>query len=162
MKLDLSTYLSHQRDLDKAIMDNHGETRESTREKRILALIIEISELANETRCFKYWSYKGASPKEMLLEEFSDTLHFTLSLGLDLNRHTIEFETEAPESLTQCFIEWTKVASELKTDFDDETYDRCLKYLGATAHSLGFTPEEIEDAYFQKNKKNHQRQNEAY
>ena len=31
----------------------------------ILALQVEIGELANETRCFKHWSNKGPSEKKL-------------------------------------------------------------------------------------------------
>ncbi len=48
--------------------------------KRDLALTIELAELANETRCFKYWSSKGPSEREVILEEFVDSIHFLLSL----------------------------------------------------------------------------------
>lgn len=50
----------------------------------MLALLVEIGELANETRCFKYWSNKPASEREVILEEYVDGLHFILSIGIDL------------------------------------------------------------------------------
>lgn len=49
-----------------------------------LALQVEISELANATRCFKHWSCKPSEKKEVLLEEYADILHFFLSLGNQL------------------------------------------------------------------------------
>lgn len=50
----------------------------------LLALQVEVSELANATRSFKHWSRKGPENKEILLEEYADILHFFLSLGLQL------------------------------------------------------------------------------
>ena len=52
--------------------------------RKMLALLVEIGELANETRCFKYWSNKPASEREVILEEYVDGLHFILSIGIDL------------------------------------------------------------------------------
>ena len=52
--------------------------------RKMLALLVEIGELANETRCFKYWSNKPASERGVILEEYVDGLHFILSIGIDL------------------------------------------------------------------------------
>lgn len=61
--------------------------------ERLLALHVEVSELANATRCFKYWSEKGPESKERLLDEYADCLHFLLSVG-----HTLGFTAEEIES----------------------------------------------------------------
>ena len=63
MKLNLTDLIPLQKELDERIMSLHEQTRPSTQLKRVLALVVEISELANETRTFKYWSLKGASEK---------------------------------------------------------------------------------------------------
>ena len=72
MNINLTNCLVKQAELDERIMDMHHQTRESTQRKRVLALLVEIAELANETRSFKYWSLKGASEKEVLIEEYVD------------------------------------------------------------------------------------------
>ena len=88
MRLNLSELIMLQAQLDERIMTLHQEDRNNTRIKRVLALIVEINELANETRCFKYWSLKGSSSVDILMEEFSDTMHFVISLGIDLGLDT--------------------------------------------------------------------------
>ncbi|KNF06942.1 dUTPase [Gottschalkia purinilytica] len=60
--------------------------------ERLLALQVETSELANATRCFKYWSDKGPEPKERILDEYADVLHFVLSVGNTLNFTAEEIE----------------------------------------------------------------------
>ncbi|MFT9495844.1 dUTP diphosphatase [Anaerosolibacter sp.] len=60
---------------------------------RLLALHVEVSELANATRCFKYWSSKAPEKKEVLLDEYADILHFFLSVGLALGFTSDEVET---------------------------------------------------------------------
>lgn len=47
----------------------------------LLALQVEVSELANETRAFKFWSRKEPAPREVILDEFADVIHFTMSLA---------------------------------------------------------------------------------
>lgn len=70
MKKDIATELIY--DLDDLLTE------------KLLALQVEVSELANATRCFKYWSMKGPEQRERLLEEYADVLHFFLSVGLAL------------------------------------------------------------------------------
>lgn len=55
--------------------------------KLILAFLVELAELANENRCFKYWSHKKSSKKDIILEEYSDGLHFLLAIGLDVKQN---------------------------------------------------------------------------
>ncbi len=47
-------------------------------EKNIVALLVEIDEFVNETRCFKYWTSKLSSLKEVILEEHADCLTLVL------------------------------------------------------------------------------------
>ena len=58
----------------------------------LLALQVEVSELANATRCFKHWSNKGAEDKNVILEEYVDVLHFFLSVGNQLGFKSREIE----------------------------------------------------------------------
>ena len=81
-------------------------------ENKILALLVEISELANETRCFKHWSKKGPSEESVLLEEYVDSLHFFLSIAnhhqYDVDRlysqYLSDFKpNDTPETLVTAF-----------------------------------------------------------
>ena len=77
-----------QRKLDQRIIVNHNLQEDFLLKKKILALQVEIGELANETRCFKYWSKKGPSEKSIILEEYVDCIHFILSIGIEKNYET--------------------------------------------------------------------------
>lgn len=163
MKLQLTACSAKQAILDERIMTQHHQTRSSTRLKRILALVVEIGELANETRCFKYWSLKGPSDQDTLLEEFSDTLHFVLSLGLDLGKAELVLDNPPTDlELSELLVLWTQAATDLATHFDEAHFIRCLDLMGQVGDALGFTAQEVLDSYLKKNDKNHQRQNEAY
>jgi dimeric dUTPase (all-alpha-NTP-PPase superfamily) len=50
----------------------------------LLALSVEVSELANEMRTFKHWSNRPMSSKEKLLDEYADVMHFMFSLANQL------------------------------------------------------------------------------
>ena len=69
-----------QSQLDETIAKNHNVTYKNTLIRRIMALTVEVGELANATRCFKFWSNKSSEPKEIVLDEYADGLHFLLSL----------------------------------------------------------------------------------
>jgi dimeric dUTPase (all-alpha-NTP-PPase superfamily) len=163
MKLNLSELIPLQNELDERIMALHHEERKSTQLKRILALVVEISELANETRSFKYWSLKGPSEKEVLLEEFSDSIHFILSLGIDLGLTELNVESEDKlYDLSRLFLEWTESAIQLMHDFNAKNYQMCADYCAKIAYTLRFNENEVLETYYKKNKKNHNRQDHAY
>jgi len=163
MKLNLTQLIPYQNELDERIMNQHHETRGNTQLKRVLALVVEISELANETRSFKYWSLKGPSEKDVLLEEFSDSIHFILSLGIDLNKTELLVECEEINyDLSRLFLEWTETATKLKDLFNEDTFINCANYCAKIAHTLNFSEDEVIATYLKKNQKNHTRQDHAY
>ena len=82
VEINLTPLLKEQFSLDKTIQDNHHISYEQTKDQRLLALLVELGEFANTTRCFKFWSNKGLDTKERILDEASDCLHFYLSLKL--------------------------------------------------------------------------------
>ncbi len=161
--LPLTTIRALQNDLDERIMAIHHVTRDQTRAKRVLALVVEIGELANETRCFKYWSLKGPSEKETLLEELSDTVHFIVSLGIDLkdSAETMDF-IERPEDLSTQFCDWVEAVLALREHYDLTHYRHALSYIGSVALALGFSANDVHDFYVRKNEINHTRQSNRY
>src|SRR5690625_6269037 len=94
--MDWTTLFSMQETLDKHIIDNHQLQQKDLMEEKYLALLVELGELANETRCFKFWSTKPASARKKILEEYVDGVHFILSLGIEKGRseeHTSELQS---------------------------------------------------------------------
>jgi dimeric dUTPase (all-alpha-NTP-PPase superfamily) len=159
----------------------HGEDRLV---KKILALMVELGELANEWRGFKFWSndqeprtrhvepdiehfdktrearWKESNP---LLEEYVDCLHFILSIGLEM-----ETEKEWGHSFkigNSLISQFHALFSELSSLFYHNqmyNYQRAFDLLIGLGEMLGFTWEQIEEEYCRKNQINHQRQNQGY
>ena len=102
MTLNFNYLFSLQRELDNRIVQEHELEGQNLFEKKLLALMVEVGELANETRCFKYWSKKAPSPKETILEEYVDGIHFILSLGLELGVTHGELPFEVDERSNSC------------------------------------------------------------
>jgi len=92
--LTLTMLQEAQSSLDSFILLNKKEPmkKEEYLSKTFLALMVEVAELANATRCFKYWSNKESESKEVLLEEYVDIMHFFLSIGLQLGFSAKEIE----------------------------------------------------------------------
>lgn len=154
---------SLQASLDLEIAKKHNVSYESTHSKRLLALIIEIGELANETRCFKYWSNKGPSPKEIVMDEFADGLHFLLSLGIPLNTDKYEYQiTKSNEDLTLQFHNVYQLAISLLNNYNLETYEKCFQAFINLAPSLNMSEQDIIDSYKAKLSVNYKRQETNY
>ncbi|MGV2622385.1 dUTP diphosphatase [Halobacillus sp. ACCC02827] len=151
-----------QRALDQYIEDQHDIKQGTKTEEKILALLVEIGELANETRCFKFWSSKGPSEKEVILEEYVDGIHFLLSLGLDSGFHFEPGAYVCRETETEAFLNVYKAVEAFREQKDKQSYHALfLGYLQLAA-TIGLTEEEWFHAYLSKNEVNYQRQDEGY
>jgi dimeric dUTPase (all-alpha-NTP-PPase superfamily) len=152
-----------QKELDEEIASLHQVSYESTHARRLLALLVEFGEFANETRCFKYWSLKGPGPKERILDEYADGLHFFLSLGIPLGVSSFRRElTKKDVDPTTAILEVYEKAARLLHHYDEITYrDAFASYLDLLP-IFGFTSVEAKAAYRAKMKVNHQRQEQKY
>jgi dimeric dUTPase (all-alpha-NTP-PPase superfamily) len=204
--MNLQKLFELQRQLDEHIEKEHprqeGEDRLA---KKILALQVELGELANCWRGFKYWSYNqkpkteelGECPlcngtgdlgavwaenciecggtgkvvvKNPLLEEYVDCLHFILSIGLEIGfvrkpmnylcGHNLIKEFNTMFYLVSKFYEFYFRYGKGCGLYD--MYEEVLGYFLGFGMALGFTLEQIEEAYCQKNAENHTRQENGY
>lgn len=164
MKMQLEKLFTMQKMLDHYIEEKHQLLKEDLFDRKALALLVEIGELANETRCFKFWSLKPSSEKQVILEEFVDGIHFILSLGLECGFEQ-ELNLEQRESMLtvseQFLIIYEKVSEFRKTkSFAD--YREIFELYLQLAEKLGISEDEIEQAYIEKNEVNYKRQENNY
>lgn len=150
--------------LNKRIRAEHHLENEDLLTEQVLALEVELGELANETRCFKYWSQKPPAAREVILEEYVDGLHFILSLGIEMgfSDRPLNFEQFEETSLVEQFQNVFDQISELNKRRDFYTYEQLFSQFLHLGKLLGFTNEEITEAYMKKNLVNHKRQDEGY
>ncbi|MBO6280400.1 MAG: dUTP diphosphatase [Bacilli bacterium] len=163
MICSLTDLYQKQKELDEEIARNHQVTYESTRNKRTLALLVELGEFANATRTFKYWSNKGAESKERILDEFADGLHFLLSLGIDQGYVVDSIEVnDDNHSLTDTLLATYELTSIFYSNQSIQNYlSMFISYLRCL-FKLGYSWEEAKEAYYLKLKENHNRQNTNY
>ena len=159
----LTPLFALQAELDQEIAERHDVTYESTFDRRVLALLVELGEFANETRCFKYWSYKEPSPKEVILDEYADGLHFLLSLGIPLGvtEYTHHFHVREKD-LTRAINKVYQDVSALLEDYTVENYAKAFADYLNIIPLFDYDPEEVLAAYVKKLGTNHTRQATHY
>jgi dimeric dUTPase (all-alpha-NTP-PPase superfamily) len=169
--MNYSKLMNMQKELDERIVKEHQLEGKDLNENKILALLVEMSELANETRCFKHWSTKGPSEHSILLEEYVDSLHFFLSIAnsfqYDLSRLLKVYEEDLKGT-----VEYPSLVSAFKgimmkilvMESQQDAFhfiDSFTAYL-QLGSMLGFSQNQIEEAYIRKNEINHKRQDSGY
>ncbi len=161
--MKLQELFAMQAELDRFIQSNQRITEDVFRKKG-LALFVELAELANETRCFKFWSTKEASERSVILEEYVDSIHFLLSLGIEKHLNTLENWPEPlPEKdLTELFLRTQSAIQAFLENYSMSNYMEIWSCYGGLAIALEFTYDEVLDAYIKKNKTNYDRQHEGY
>ena len=161
--MNLKELFRIQKELDYKILMEHKLEGVNLIAPKILALQVELGELANETRCFKYWSKKKPSEKPVILEEYVDCLHFILSIGLEKGYLSITTELDLLEgTLVEQFQRVYTEISRFEAEGLEKQYIGLWESFMALGRGLGFTFVEIEEAYLFKNEINHKRQAEGY
>jgi len=206
--MDLTKLFKAQKELDERIVKEKGLEGQDLLDKKILALQVELGELANEWRGFKFWSNdqdpRDWAPNEKdicescngepifienskivgqckncdgcgvhfhnpLLEEYVDCLHFILSIGLEIkeiqNKPVENFNYYSfknPFGITQAFTDLMREFPLTVIDDEEGLYIRLFCEFIGLGEMLGFTWEEVEQAYLSKNKINHERQEQGY
>lgn len=165
MKVDLTKVFDQQRQLDKEIHAKHNVSYRTINRELKLALLVELGELANEIRSFKFWSKKGPSAHNVILEEYVDCMHFITSICIrfivspkfEIKRYVNKYQS--PKEITKAFVWLFRKTCNINTAWKARYwYMNFLKF----GFRLGFSMEEIINAYEKKNKINHERQDKNY
>lgn len=186
--MNLQKLFEMQRQLDEHIEKEHPrKPREDRLAKKVLALQVELGELANEWRGFKYWSnnqeprtalteipsYAGipfftdAKTRNPMLEEYVDCLHFILSIGVEIEASFKPYpKCKAGDVLNQLRMLYRSInefdARSKRVEYRNGYYKEMFQDFLNLGEMLGFTWEQIEEAYMQKNEENHKRQASGY
>ncbi|WPC41866.1 dUTP diphosphatase [Clostridium sp. JS66] len=162
--MNLEKLFHLQQNLNERIEKEHELDQTSLLSKKVLALQVELAELANETKCFKYWSSKSASNRNIVLEEFVDCLHFILSLGLEKSFENIN-NIAIKDSQYDIVAQFLNLYVDINDFFicsSKDNYITLFEDFLALGKSLDFNIEDIENAYLIKNSINHKRQDKGY
>lgn len=197
--MNIDKLFSCQGRLDNRIVVKKGLQGVDLLDKKILALLTELGELANEWQMFKFWkdnpipntheetechACKGDAvfyvmgEREVcancagegvekvtnpLLEEYVDCLHFILSIGNDKGWTAKELELNIKaDDISFQFLGLFYQVSHFAEHQLKSNYYIVLRVFLILGEMLGFTTDQIEQAYFDKNKINHARQESGY
>lgn len=131
----------------------YNNNSKETIEKNILALLVELGELANETRCFKYWSIKPASAKNVVLEEYADCLliilYFCYMVDLKFDEH---FDESNEDNVINQFKYLFYLGSKLIPDLDKQLIKKLLVNIINLGKLLSFSDDDIIDGCLLKMK----------
>ena len=157
-------YYQRNKQLDKMYIEKYAKVDGKYYEKNCLELVVELCELANESKCFKYWSIKKPD-RDLLLEEYADCLSMLLCI---FNYYNIEEVSIVDMNLSNDIIESFNVIIRMCTLLmdKDNVNDRLLKEIFTNLMHIGklfeLSDREILDACYMKLGKNIERLNSDY
>lgn len=166
--MELQKLFEKQAELDSYIEEKRGVKGKEVFEEKLLAFAVEAGELANEVRSFKFWSSKPPSESSVILEEYVDGLHFLLSIGNTLeqepNSDTVDTDKResSKQEVTAAFLEIFGTVSLLRIEPSSESFGALFSAYVDLAGLLGYTWEDVLNAYEIKNKENYSRQDNGY
>lgn len=178
--MNLAKLFETQKALDDRIIREKGLEGQDLLPMKVLALQVELGELANEWRGFKFWSNDQnprrrkvdftqevngfAKETNPLLEEYVDCLHFILSIGIewscDLKTHLWPSTERKMKTVIDQFNRVFNRSAFL--DHGEDHWKHAFEYFVGLGEMLGFNADQIEQAYFAKNAENHSRQDRGY
>ncbi|MEK4922001.1 dUTP diphosphatase [Cytobacillus sp. FSL R5-0569] len=132
-----------------------------------LALQVELGECANELpKVFKFWAHKENNLQDALIE-YADGLHFILDIG-----HEIFFEdfdmiyllsgADKGRPIATQFRYIFALVSKLDKTKSSITFIELLSEYIGLGEMIGFSFEQVEEAFYVKDVINHERQSECY
>ena len=116
-----------------------------------LELLVEFGELANETRCFKFWSKRQKGDKEKVLEEYIDCL-FMILYFCDINDVSLNEKFELPEKtdLIDAFLKLYEYGLCLNKYMDKDIVKKLLVQIIYISELLDFDLTDLEEETMRK------------
>ena len=155
--MNIKKMLEAQKELDDIWMKRANLT-EYPLEMVQTAYRVELGELLQEWKQFKYWKMnKGEIYRDKMLEEWADCMHFALSLELqeiERDGYYKHVENTIVKDVIEIFCEKKDIYILIRRCFE---LGLTLESTIALGLKLGYTLEELEQAYWRKNKINWER-----
>lgn len=182
MSLDLAALLQESIRLDHSISEEKDIhlPREAAIQNAYVALDVELAEVANNAEWFKVWKEKrgtkavvGKTHRQTLLEEYVDALDFYLLVASKQTwSHLIVMDEAAlkalsekkpDKNLNQHYLVMKQQLFESHFNHRQEAFRHSWRlFLKMGLVDFGFSEDEIQAAYLEKNGINYDRQNSGY
>jgi dimeric dUTPase (all-alpha-NTP-PPase superfamily) len=164
--------MATQQMIDQKYITDKGLKMDELEDERQLAIIGELMEYADDTRCFKYWSKKDPETADKRLEEISDVIHFYAGefnrLYMDpeaISDYAMGYSVDTQKQIKPGIAHFIRRAIRyLIRSADSHGADRKLQMGLSFANFMtavrldGFSHQDVERMYYIKSKKNSERQ----
>ena len=155
--MDFKNIVSKQLLLDAEIKKVHQQKNENYNNQLLIALFVEVGELANEIQSFKYWKKSKNINNEKLLEEYADCIHFLISFALKYKcKLNIEPKIISQDINVQ-FLNLFNLINKMSAKQTKCIIEKTIAVYLGIAKLLEISDEQIENAYFLKNQINFER-----
>ncbi|AWX69804.1 dUTP diphosphatase [Mycoplasmopsis anatis] len=141
----------------KALDLNPNFTKNDLEKRKLIALMVELGEFANEIETFKYWKKTRNLNRDFICEEFADLIHFLVSFGNDYNLPTTINSKIISNDINEQLIETFSAISQANNKINEEKLLNIFELVLGLAELYGLEENEIAKWYEIKNKKNHER-----
>ena len=143
---DLTNIYKETKYLDDLFAQKYDIKSPEIIQKYKLELLVEFGELANETRCFKFWSMKQTGERKKVLEEYIDCLFMVLYF---CNITGVSLEEDFPtrnnnDNVIKTFLNLYELGANLDKIPNKEQMKKLLIEILYLAKLLDFTLEDLE------------------
>ena len=158
--MNLNKLFPLQKQLDEHILKEKGLHGQDLLDKKAVAILTELGEVLNELQVWKFWKENNSPRKEKMLEEYVDNIHFIISIAID--HGVTEHEYTQPIEHIDINKLVLAIANMISRLPHGQKIEELLNYYIFFGYKLGFTEQQVIDAYLEKNKINHRRQQNGY
>lgn len=160
--MNLNMLFEKQKELDEYIYKKNGVTAEEIYDKKIVAFLDELFELANELQFFKYWKDDIVIDRQRAIEEYIDVIHFTISIANAVGVHEHKYIDTKPRDLNKLFLGITNLATVISVSKSKDHVKSLINNVIALGYQLGLNEEIVLAEYNKKNEVNYARQESGY
>ena len=116
---------------------------------KILAFLHDLSEVAQESRCYIFWEKEEPINHEQLLEHYFEGLTMLMSIGYELRIDSIKNYSEIPEnlSLEELLFKIYRSLLNVQASYSSLEYQNTIDDYFTLGFHLGISVEEILNHY---------------
>lgn len=145
--MNLQKLYDYQNKLDEEIQSKIDIQGKLLINQKLLALQVKVGELANETKCFHYWTSRKIQSRKRILEKYIEAIYLILSIGVEKGFTETDFEVKEVEyELTENFLNLFVDMNDFMVCSTKDHYITIIEDLLSLSVFLGFTEDDILNA----------------
>ena len=117
--------------------------------QKILSFLHDLSEVAQESRCYLFWEKEEPVNHQQLLEKYLEGLTMLMSIGYELRIDSIKNYTEIPENqdIYSLFFKIYQSILNVQNHYSSDDYQNTIDDFFTLGFKLGIDIDEIIDNY---------------